>query len=214
MNNFPENPSTNNAAESLDIDAHADVTIENLFNVLTDESARAAKLQLCAVCVQDQAVTPSLLCTTCISVDDMLAESAGSRHLLPHIWTNRLDEQPRSVMACAVHRLHYPNDTGFYGVYTTMNRIMRRSAREAVAATRRRIADANTSAADVAASLQPSRVNSLAMLESAAGQMFPELRPWLIGLVAHVRPLCEQQDNELPVTLTDYQRARIATVLR
>ncbi|NBO45541.1 MAG: hypothetical protein EBU85_00730 [Actinobacteria bacterium] len=195
-------------------DEPSELTVEDIVNVLTNAHVRIAKPDLCGLCVQDWAAAPSLMCSTCVAVDDVLAAAAGSTHFLPHIWVSRLDEQPRDVMACALHTLHWPNDTGFYGVYTTMNNILRRKARARREAVRQHFANARTSVADIVASLQPSRVQSLAILTDVASESFPELRSWLDGVITLVRVLCEQQDSESPVTLSDYQRARIATVLR
>ncbi|MBU6214210.1 MAG: hypothetical protein KGP01_07190, partial [Actinomycetales bacterium] len=70
------------------------------------------------------------------------------------------------------------------------------------------------SATEAAAAVQPSRARSLAMLVEVSTRVFPETADWLGTAVEQVRRRCEELDAQSPVTLTDYQRAQIAAVLR
>lgn len=215
MNTSLEPTGAFSALESSSNPLTVELSPESIFRALdyyANEHRR--RPQLCGLCMQGWAVDPSLLCATCITVDDLLAAAAGSQHFLPHIWSNTLQGQPSQVMSCTLRKLHFPDSTGFYGVYTTMYRILSHRLRTRRAEAIVQFAEKATPALDIAASLQPSHVKSFELLVSQTHQLFPVVKSWLDGVVDQVRLLCEQRDADSPVTLTDFQRAQIAMVLR
>ena len=170
--------------------------------------------QVCLSCTLDWRDSDStIFCTSCRWVDSLIAASGGSEHFLPHIQTTRLSEQPQDVLACAVHRLHFPRDNGFYGIYTSMSAALRRAGAERFDVARERAAVVEGDLLEWARSMQPTHIGSLTALAELAAQVCPPALRWLMSREAVLREACVQRDDEHTPTHTDYDRITFARAL-
>lgn len=201
-------------------------------------SAADAAQQVCALCCRDWRAGPAtVLCRACVDVDDLLARRAGSQHFLPHIVAATLDQQPQQVMACALHSVRYPNDTGFYGVHQRMSGLLAAAGRARRAAlgqtllgnhipdemgrtedTDHRGGEAPAAvspmgAGNHAAMPQPTLTASLAAFREAVSEHFRCCEGWLAAQVESVAVECAELDRQRPAQRSDFSGARLVAAL-
>ena len=177
--------------------------------------------KVCLGCVRDwRADDTTLFCATCRWVDSLLAATGGSEHFLPHIRTTRLDEQPGEVLACALHLLQSPRDTGFYGIYTSMCGTLRRAGALRFDAAREQARAIEGDLLQWACSLRPSHVDSLTALTELAEAVCPPARGWLAARHAALHAACVERDAAASGAgigapeASDYDRITFARALR
>ena len=171
--------------------------------------------QVCLACTRDwRADDSTVFCAACRWVDSRIAATGGSEHFLPHIQTTRLAEQPQDVLACALHRLHFPRDTGFYGVYTTMSGALRRAGAERFEAACAQAVAVDSDLLEWAQALRPTHTGSLVALTELAAQVCPPALRWLASREAALLAACAERDAAATPQHSDYDRITFARALR
>ena len=174
-------------------------------------------LQPCRLCCRDWQADPStLLCRTCVTVDELLAQRAGATHFLPHIVTRKLSSQPDEVMACALHSARFPRETGFYGVYTTMSGSLRRACSERLRAAGQALIDSSRrdGAYGIEPQLeQPSHEHSLTCVAELVAAYIKPAHAWLQSQLDWARGECAVADEQELLLVSDFQSARLVNAL-